>query len=133
MPDAIDDARQLIESRLAALDAEADSLRRALQGLGETGAAPRRPGRPKKRRSAKHPRATASSTKARPAKRKGARAPRGQRRQQLLAAVKANPEARPAEHAAAIGISANQVHALIAKARKDKLLVKRGKGYALKG
>ena len=61
------------------------------------------------------------------------RAPRGQRRQQLLTALKANPGARPSEIAREIGVSANQVHGLIKAARKDKLVVKRGKGYALKG
>jgi hypothetical protein len=47
-------------------------------------------------------------------------------------AIEANPGARPSELAAAIGVSANQVHGLISKARKDKLLVRKGKGYALK-
>ena len=34
MPDAIDDARQVLESRLAEIEAEAAKIRAALQGLG---------------------------------------------------------------------------------------------------
>lgn len=128
MPEAIDRASTLIQSRLTELDAEARDLERALTSLGEGSPSRQRPGRPKK--------AAAVATKAKPRstrKRKTAkRTPRGQRREQLLAAVKANPGARPSELARAIGISANQAHSLIAKARKDKLLVKKGKGFALK-
>lgn len=116
--DRIDRARALIRSRLTELDAEAKELERALASLGEKTA--RRPARPRKPAAAKR-------------RRKGTRAARGQRREQLLAAIKANPGARPAELARAIGISANQVHGLIAKADADKLLVKEDKGYALKG
>lgn len=128
MPDTIDRARAVIQSRLAELDAEAKDLQRALASLGERPVPRRRRGRPKK--------AAAAPTKAKPRtprKRKSAkRAPRGARREQLLAAVKANPGARPSELAREIDISANQVHALLAKARKDKLLVRKGKGYALR-
>ena len=119
MPEAIDHARELIQSRLAELDTEAKDLERALVSLGEKVA--RRSGRPRKASAVKHRRKT------------GGRAPRGQRREQLLAAIKANPGARPAELAREVGISANQVHGLIKKARAEKLVVKKGKGYALKG
>jgi hypothetical protein len=128
VPTTIDDARSLIQSRLAELDAEAQDLERALVSLGEG-----RGGRTRPRRKA----TTATPVSAKPRvsrKRKSAkRAPRGARREQLLAAVKANPGARPAELARAIGVKPAQVHNLIAKARKEKLLVKRGMGYALQG
>lgn len=128
MPNAIDRARSVIQARLAELDAEARDLERALASLGERPAPRRRRGRPKQAATA-----PAKAKPRAPRKRKGAkRAPRGARREQLLAAVKANPGARPSELAGAIGISANQAHSLIAKARADKLLVKKGKGYALK-
>ena len=42
------------------------------------------------------------------------------------------PEPAPADLAKAIDVKPTQVHALIAKARAEKLIVKRGKGYALK-
>jgi hypothetical protein len=145
MSEAIDRARSVIESRLAELDAEAKGLERALKGLGEGSRGRptqrrRRQGKkpaaapPAKRRGRPKAAAPAKATTRPPRKRKGAkRAPRGQRREQLLAALKANRGARPAELAAEIGISSNQVHALIAKARKDKAIVRKGKGWAVKG
>jgi DNA-binding MarR family transcriptional regulator len=57
---------------------------------------------------------------------------RGRRREQLLEAIKAKPGARPPELAGEIGISPSQVHALIRKARAEKLIVKQDTGYALK-
>jgi type II secretory pathway component HofQ len=134
MPEPLDAARNLIQSRLADLDAEAKRLERALAGLGE-GRAPRsrRPGRPRKRAAA----ATSAPPKPKRSlarkRRATKRAPRGHRREQLLAAIKASPGARPSELARSIGVKSTQVHALIAKARAEKLIVKRGKGFALKG
>jgi MarR family len=131
MPDPIDDARQLIQSRLADISAEARQLERALVGLGEGPARKRRPGRPPKSASAV---ATAPRRKRAPRKPKRAkRAARGQRREELLAAVKANPGARPSELAREMGVRPTQVSVLIAKARAEKLVVKKGEGYALKG
>lgn len=125
--DTIDRARSVIQSRLAELDTEAKDLRRALVSLGERPAPRRRGGRPKKAA------APAKAKPRAPRKRKATkRAPRGQRRDELLAAIKANPGTRPSELAREIGVSANQVHGLIKAARKEKLLVKKGKGYALK-
>jgi DNA-binding MarR family transcriptional regulator len=63
----------------------------------------------------------------------GKRAARGQRRKELLAAIKASPGARPSELAKTIGIKPTQVHALIAKAKAEKLITRRGQGYAIKG
>lgn len=54
------------------------------------------------------------------------RRPRGQRREQLLAAINAKPGARPSELAGEIGVSPSQVHSLIRKARAEKLIVKKG-------
>lgn len=116
--DVIDRARALIETRLRELIAEAEKLERALISMGEG-----------TRRRATPQRKTAG---AKGRRKSSVRAPRGQRRSQLLAAIKANPGARPSELAREIGISANQVYSLIAKARADKLVVKKGKGYALK-
>lgn len=133
MPSTIDAARRMIQSRLTDLDAEATQLRRALVSLGESASGPRRrgPGRPAKA-------TTTGATSPRPkrrrsGKRKSAtRAPRGQRREELLAALKDTPGTRPSELAKAIGVKPAHVHALIGKARAEKLIVKQGKGYALK-
>jgi DNA-binding transcriptional ArsR family regulator len=119
MSDNIDAARKLITNRLSAIEAEAGQLRRALEELGEIGGSV--PATPKPRRK------PAASKR-----RRRAQAPRGQRREQLLGVIAANPGARPSEFAAEIGISPSQVSALIAVLRKEKLIVKQGVGYALK-
>lgn len=118
MPDTIDAARKLIADRLAAIEAEAGQLRRALASMGESdGAAPAAP-KPRRKRGA--------------GKRRRAQAPRGRRREQVLGAIGAKPGARPSELAAEIGISPSQVSSLIAALRKEKLVGKQGAGYALK-
>jgi predicted transcriptional regulator len=61
-----------------------------------------------------------------------ARAKRGQRREQLLAALEAKPGSRLAELAREIGIPVAQVSALLAKLWAEKLVVKKGRGYELK-
>jgi hypothetical protein len=133
MPNPIDDARQLISSRLADLDAEAKQLQRALAGLGEgSGPYRQRPGRPAKGASAAASASPKPKRSSRPKPRRSKRAPRGQRREELLAAIKAEPGARPYELAKSLGVNPPQVHALIAKARAEKLIVKKGNGYALK-
>lgn len=121
MSETIDAARKLITERLSAIEAEAGQLRRALKSMGERdGARPAAPARPRRRRA--------------PSKRRRrSPAPRGQRREQLLAAIGAKPGARPSELAAEIGVAPGQVSALLAKARAEKLIVKEGAGYALKG
>jgi hypothetical protein len=129
LPDAINDARTLIQSRLAELDAEARDLERVLASLGERDGPRRRPGRPKKAAAAPAKIKPRASRKPKSAK----RAPRGARREQLLAAIKANPGARPTELARSIGVKPAQAHNLIAKASEEKLIVKKGKGYGLSG
>jgi hypothetical protein len=119
MSDAIESARKLISDRLGAIEAETGKLRRALGELGERdGSAPAAP-KPRRKRAAGK-------------RRRRVQAPRGQRREQLLAAIKAKPGARTSDLAAEIGIAPGQVSALLAKAREDKLIVKQGAGYALK-
>ena len=140
MPDQITEARELIAARLAELDTETEQLRGALAAMGERSQTPRPRGR-------NRPPARAKSTKAeesKPTKAKGrarrptrkasaGRAAPGARREELLAAIAANPGARPAELAREIGAKPPQVHALLAKARAEKLVVKSGDGWALSG
>jgi hypothetical protein len=127
MPDPIDDSRQLIQSCLDELDAETEKLERALASLGDgSRTLRRRPGRPRGAASLPAP-------DLRTARRPGAkRARRGQRREQLLATIAESPGTCPSDLAKKIGIEPAQLHALIAKVRAEKLIVKRGKGYALK-
>lgn len=132
MPDTIDDARRMIESRIAEIETEARQLEPALAHLvGSQGTGPRR-----RRARGKGTRTSTSPTPATPRKgspqKAGKRAARGERQRQLLAAIEANPGARPSELARSIGIRPTQVSVLIAKARSEMLIVKSGKGYALK-
>jgi hypothetical protein len=121
----------LIESRLSEIHDETSKLQSALTHLGEGDVEPRSR-RPRRKVSAvgtsprKSKRRAGSETKA------TKRAPRGQRREELLAAIKATPGARPSELAETVGVRPTQVSVLIAKARAEKLIVKSGKGYALK-
>lgn len=126
MPDTIDEVRRLIQTRLNEIDAETKVLERAVAAIGEGSASPppRRsspatdpPSSPPKRRRPK-----AASTR---------RAPRGRRREQVLAAIEADPGARPSQLATTIGIRPTQVSVLLAKLRAEKLIVKDGEGYAL--
>ncbi len=129
MPDTIDNARRLIQSRLTDLDAEAKQLERALASLGEGAGAKRRPGRPRKRASV-----AAAPPQPKPARRKrksSKRAPRGQRREEFLAAVKKSPGAKVSEIAKQLGISANQTHTLAGRLHQQKAIRKTGKGYRL--
>lgn len=135
MPETIDDVRQLIETRLAEIQAETRELEGALSGLREGTA--RRPGRrgPKRKRTTTETAISATRAPTRrpaPRRKNAKRAPRGRRREQLLAAIEASPGARPSELAKTIGIRPTQVSVLIARARADKLIVKSGKGYSLK-
>ena len=117
MSDTIESARKLIADRLSAIETEVGQLRRALEELGgRDGSAP----------ASRKPRRKRGAGKRR------RQAPRGQRREQLLAAIAANPGARTSELAAEIGIAPGQVSTLLAKAREEKLVVKQGAGYALK-
>jgi hypothetical protein len=132
VPDTIDNARQLIRSRLADLDVEAESLERALVSLGEGTGAKRRPGRPRKRASvATAPPQPKRARRKGKGKSKGKRAPRGQRREQFLTALAKSPGARVSEIAKQLGISANQTHTLAGRLHQQKAIRKSGKGYRL--
>ena len=131
MPDVLDEARKLIESRLAEIEAETNKLERAVASLGEGSVTPRRGrGRPKKPGAS----ATPSRPRRGPGKRRSPkRARRGQRQAELLAAIKKMSGASAAELADAIGIGSNQVYGLIRKAEADGQIEKKGQGFALKG
>jgi hypothetical protein len=123
--ETIDDVRSLIRSRLAEIEAETTQLRQVAESMGAGRRSRRSPSR------AESP----ARPKRRAAPKRGGRkrAARGQRREELLVAIKAGPGSRPSELARTMGVRPTQVSVLIAKARAEKLIVKRGEGYALKG
>lgn len=114
MPDTNAQLRHLIGARLDELDDEAKALERALRELGGRTSA-----RPKRADSA-------------PRRRRSGRVRRGQRREQLLAALAASPGSSPSDLASEIGISPSQVSALLGKAKAEKLVKKVGSGYELR-
>ncbi len=124
MTTALDTATKALTDRISELDADAkkiaaerSQIEKALTALGSSNRSSPRgrrgPGRPK------------GSTA------KPNRAPRGQRREQVLSHLSSNSPARPTDIAKAIDASSNQVHGLLSKLRKDKLVRKTGKGYSL--
>lgn len=127
MKNAVNDARKLIQARMAELHQELGYLKRALEQLdGADGSS-----KPAKARGRGRGRGRAKAAGRR--KRSSKRAARGQRREQLLAAIKTNPGAGASDLAKEIGVKPGQVYGLLRKAQADKLIAKDGKGYKLKG
>lgn len=116
LADTLGQIRELLESRLAELRAEEKRLSEALKQLGGEG------GRTDGGTSARKPRR----------RRRARRAARGQRREELLKLIKAMPGAPVSEIADEMDISPGQVNGLLSKARAEKLIVKEGRGFAVK-
>ena len=112
MSEVLESVRSMIEARIGEIDAELAKLHRALASLDGDG--------------------TRSDTRTatrrhKPRRRK--RAPHGQRREQLLAALRRSPGASAAELGREIGISTTQAYALAQRLVADGEIKKRGKGY----
>jgi hypothetical protein len=98
VPDAIETARTLIESRLAEIDDEAKQFEQAPVGHGRRSNGGRRRGvRPRRPATTAAVSAPGPKRLAARGRKAGKRAPRGQRGDELLAAIKADPGARPAD------------------------------------
>jgi hypothetical protein len=120
MSETTEQVRSLLRSRLVEIQTESETLERALTSLR----APSRNGR-----HAVSPRRPAPAPTR---KRRSRRPARGERQAQLLAALERSPGATAAELAGALGVASSQAHVLIAKAKSQKLIVRRGGGYAVK-
>jgi sugar-specific transcriptional regulator TrmB len=107
------DVRALLEQRIREIEKEVGQLSRALKHLDGG----RRSKRSKKQR--------------RPGKRKP-QAKRGQRREQLLQAIKTKPGSTGAELARKIGIAPPQAYSLLRKLEAEKLISKQGTRYSPK-
>jgi hypothetical protein len=128
----IDDAAQLIRTRLDELNTEREKLERALGELGGNSAP--RPGRPPGRRKPgpKPGRRGAASPKAtgRPGRRKAsaARVPKAMREQAILTFLEGKPLASAKEIGAAVGTTANYVNNMLSGLRKQGRLVRQADG-----
>jgi hypothetical protein len=118
--DLLDQARAAIEARLKEIGDERAKLEQTVKSLTTKPV-------PKRRRASAERRAASTSHRKRPK-----RARRGQRQEQVLAALDKSPGATPTQLAKTIGITPNQVHGLISTGRKEKLIVRSGEGYARK-
>jgi DNA-binding MarR family transcriptional regulator len=126
---AIDEAVQLIRTRLDELNFEKKRLERALGELGSS-TAPRRGRPPGHRKPGPKPgrrRAAASKAAGKPGRRKAGapRIPRAEREQAILAFLKAHPSASAKEIAAGVGTTANYVNNMLTGLRKQGRLVRK--------
>jgi len=105
----VDQARGLIEKRLAELDDERKRLEGALKDLG---GGRRGPGRPRGSGGRKR------------RKRKG-----GTRAEQAVKIITENPGITPSQIAERMGIQPNYMYRVMNELQKDRLVKKRGRGY----
>jgi hypothetical protein len=119
--ETIERVRDLIEARLLELNEEAKRLEKAVEDFGSDrlGAMGRRRQRRKRARSKR-----AGSKRRR-------RAKRGQRRDELLAALDENPGAKTSDLAKQLGVSASQAAGLTRQLGRQGLVRKSGGGYRL--
>jgi predicted HTH transcriptional regulator len=126
MSETTEQVSQMLRARLNEIGHEAAGIERAIAVIAKSKGGAFKAS--KTRGSATNSSDRSAARKPRRAK----RAARGERQAQLLAAIKANPTQGPAELAKTIGIAPSQAHALVAKARAEKLISKQGKGYSVK-
>jgi hypothetical protein len=112
------DVEGVIRERIKELEAERTRLQAALAALTDRG-------RHREANRRGRPGRGSRSSKA------GKRAKPGQRRTEVPGHLEQNPGARASEVASSIGASSQQVSAVIRKLHADKLVRKRGNGYAL--
>lgn len=108
----VDQARGLIEKRLAEIDDERQRLEGALKDLGGR----RGPGRPRASGGT-------GGTKRRRRRRGGTRA------DQALKIITENPGISPSDIAKRLGIQPNYMYRVMNELQKDKLVKKKGRGY----
>ena len=110
-------ARRLIEQRLAELDRERKQLQGAIAQLSRDGVGRVRASAP----PAKRAKATAHAK----------RAGRGQREQQLLRSLKAHPDFRVADHARAMGVKPQQLYPILRRLSQRGTVAKNDGRYTV--
>ena len=119
----LDEARSLVEKRLAELDAERKRLERALADLGGK-AVGRRPGRPRGSVSKKTATATATATPRRRRRRRG-----GTRADQAVSLVEKNPGINASDIAKTMKIKPNYLYRVLGDLEKEGRVKKKGRQY----
>jgi hypothetical protein len=113
--EAVQQAKELLEKRLAELDAERKQVQHALSSLG-TGRA-RRPGSPSARRSGGRRRSG------------GKRARRGQREAEFLSQIRDHPGAKISEIAKSIGVAPQQLYPIARRLSDSGQVTRKGDGF----
>lgn len=122
MANSIDRVRQSIRERLEELDAERDKLLRALEALGTGSSVGGRRGRPPGSGASRGGSSKAGKRTA------GRRAPRGQRRQQVIAALEGG-EKGPSEIAREIGdVNPTQISGLLRQLSSEGVVARTAGG-----
>ena len=118
----LDEARELVQKRLADLDEERKRLERALVELG--GKATRRsPGRPR----GSKPKSSTSTAKAAPRKRRKRRG--GTRADQTVKLIEKSPGISPSEIAKTMKIKPNYLYRVLGDLEKEGRIKKKGRQY----
>lgn len=116
----LDEARELVQKRLAELDDERKRLERALAELGGkvAGRTGRRPGRPR-----------GSGAKAAPSAPRRRRRRKGTRADQAVALVEGNPGISASEIAKTMKIKPNYLYRVLGDMEKEGRVKKKGRQY----
>jgi sugar-specific transcriptional regulator TrmB len=117
---ALDEARQLVERRLAELDDERKRLERALAELGGKAGTRRGPGRPRGSSS----KATSAAAPKRRRKRRG-----GTRADQAVKLIEEQPGIGASEVAKAMKIKPNYLYRVLSDLEKEGRVKKEGRQY----
>jgi hypothetical protein len=115
--DAVQQAKDLLRSRLSEIDKERVQLEHALSSLG-SGHTKRTAGRPARRPGAKR-------------RSGGKRARRGQREAEFLAQIKSKPGAKISEIAGTIGVAPQQLYPIARRLSASGKVTRRGEGFHL--
>jgi predicted Rossmann fold nucleotide-binding protein DprA/Smf involved in DNA uptake len=118
----LDEARSLVEKRLAELEDEKKRLERALADLSGGASSRRRPGRPRGSRNASP---AASGTGRRRRRRRG-----GTRAEQALKLVEGNPGISASEVAKQMNIKPNYLYRVLGELEKEGRVTKDGRKYS---
>ena len=124
-PNALDEARELVQRRLAELDEERTRLERALAELG--GKARRSPGRPRGSKST----ATGRTAKAGAPRRRKRRS--GTRADQAVELIAKNPGISASDVAKQMKIKPNYLYRVLGDLEKEGRVKKEGRKYSAVG
>ena len=123
---ALDEARDLLERRLADLHDERQRLERALSELG--GKAKRSPGRPRGSASTRAPKASGTSKAGRPPKRRRRRRG-GTRADQAVDLITSQPGISASDVAKTMKIKPNYLYRVLGDLEKEGRVKKNGRQY----